>query len=658
VYVDTAPGPSMDRLRSALEFGDREEAAAIAEALRRDYANNVEQLLKLGRVCQKGGLSASARTAFHAAVECADRLAGALHHTYLGAATERYKSADFPEALQVVDQAFSLLAKYADLYELRGQILRAMNDIPGAIQSLEKALQLRPDDPKLAYELCRYLLIQAKYEVPGSVPAQQKFERVEELLTKVLESMRRMPVVDQEQCQRFLVPFVDSLLNQFKFQAAYDWLQSFVPFLGGTDAFLKVLAHTLHHWGRYDEAEQHYREALAVNRGNPVALLELAEILEMQGRHAEAVQLHARLIEATGDTTLNARSYAYALLAQGRVREGWARNMHRVEAAALAKLDGVRAWDGSDLSGRSIFVIAEGGTGDELRDAACYKEISEAAGRCTISCEPRLTALFSRSFPQARFWPVKRTPRVGTIEKMLSKLLDDEARNALKDYDFCVLGPDLFYHLKPSEDRYGVLDSYLVADQALRRHWRERLDGLGSGPKIGITWRTGTKLYRVDKHYTRLLDWGPIFDLPGVHFINLQYDECEQELREAEQEFGIRIHRWRDVNLKDDFDSVAALSRELDLVLAPNTTNLELAGAVGGRAWYLLNKPQAYDHWRLKDRDTGQDRLYPGVRIISADQPGDSVSLIARVARELAFTFDLTPRQPAQRDVVVAGLRQ
>jgi tetratricopeptide (TPR) repeat protein len=646
----------MDRLKRAMESGDQDEAAAIAETLIERYDGDVEQLLTLGRMCLKGGLSASARMAFRAALEPAHRLAGVLHDTYLNAATERYRSGDFPTALQVIDQAFSLLAESADLHELRGQVLRAMNDLPGAIRSLEKALELRPGSSRPTYDLCRYLLMQAKYEVPGSALAQEKFARVEKLLVASLQEMRQADMTDKQQCQRLLVPLVEALLNQFKFQEAFDWLQSFSPALGGTDGHLKLLAYTLHHWGRYDEAEQHYRDALAMNGNNQAALWEWAEILEMRGRFVEAVHLHERLTALTGDTTLSARNHGYTLLAQGRVREGWQRYMQRQEAVALAKFDGVRVWDGSDLSGRSLFVIAEGGTGDELRDAACYKEISELAERCTITCDPRLAPLLSRSFPRARFWPTMRMPRVSTIEKMLSKLLDDEALNALKDYDFCILSPDLFYHLKPSEDRYGLDESFLVPDPALRRHWRERLDGLGSGPKIGITWRSGTKLYRIDKHYTRLIDWGPIFDLPGIHFVNLQYDECEEELSEAEQEFGIRIHRWRDLNLKDDFDSVAALSRELDLVLAPNTTNLELTGAVGGRAWYLLNTPQAYDHWRLKDRDSGQDRLYPGVRIITADRPGDSASLIGRVARELRVTFDVaSPRPRQERPAVAAG---
>jgi hypothetical protein len=106
--------------------------------------------------------------------------------------------------------------------------------------------------------------------------------------------------------------------------------------------------------------------------------------------------------------------------------------------------------------------------------------------------------------------------------------------------------------------------------------------------------------------------------------------------------FGIQIHRWPELDLLNDFESIAALIAALDLVLAPNTTTLEFAGALGVRAWYMVKEYQTLDHFRLKDASTGQDRSYPSVRIFMAPQLGDSSSLIAQVAKELRHTFGLT----------------
>jgi len=174
--------------------------------------------------------------------------------------------------------------------------------------------------------------------------------------------------------------------------------------------------------------------------------------------------------------------------------------------------------------------------------------------------------------------------------------------------------------------------------------WRERLAALGPGAKVGIGWSTIRQSYRTVSYYTKLAEWGPILTIPGTIFVNLQYGDCADELAEAEQRFGIRIHRWPDLDLLNDFDSVAALMAALDLVLAPNTTTLELAGAVGARAWYMVNEYQTLDHFRLLDAGTGQDRCYPSVRIFMAQQPGDSGSLIAQVAAELERTVGAMAR--------------
>ena len=59
--------------------------------------------------------------------------------------------------------------------------------------------------------------------------------------------------------------------------------------------------------------------------------------------------------------------------------------------------------------------------------------------------------------------------------------------------------------------------------------------------------------------YTRLEDWDPIFAVKGATWINLQYDNCENELRDAEQRFGVQIARWGWLDLMNDFEEIAAL---------------------------------------------------------------------------------------------------
>ena len=69
--------------------------------------------------------------------------------------------------------------------------------------------------------------------------------------------------------------------------------------------------------------------------------------------------------------------------------------------------------------------------------------------------------------------------------------------------------------------------------------------------------------------------------LNNAEFINLQYGDCEQELIQAEEKFNISIHRWTDIDLKNDLDDVISIIHNLDLVIAPCTATAWLAAGVG-----------------------------------------------------------------------------
>ena len=103
---------------------------------------------------------------------------------------------------------------------------------------------------------------------------------------------------------------------------------------------------------------------------------------------------------------------------------------------------------------------------------------------------------------------------------------------------------------------------------------------------VGLCWRSGLRGALRDANYAPLTDWAPILTLPSLRLINLQYDECEAELIDAERRFGIVIHR-PPLDLKNDLDGSAALTAALDLVISAGTSVAEMAGALGLPVWRI-----------------------------------------------------------------------
>jgi ADP-heptose:LPS heptosyltransferase len=84
-----------------------------------------------------------------------------------------------------------------------------------------------------------------------------------------------------------------------------------------------------------------------------------------------------------------------------------------------------------------------------------------------------------------------------------------------------------------------------------------------------------------NKHYLPLDELAPLLKLEDCIFVNLQYGDCEEELCRVEQQLGISIVRWADVDLKNDLERVFALISCLDAVVSAATAVFRMAEVFG-----------------------------------------------------------------------------
>ena len=67
----------------------------------------------------------------------------------------------------------------------------------------------------------------------------------------------------------------------------------------------------------------------------------------------------------------------------------------------------------------------------------------------------------------------------------------------------------------------GNLESYLMPDPVRVQYWKERLHSISKGPYIASV-ESSKSAYRL-QHYPPMSEWAPVFKVPDVTFINLQY---------------------------------------------------------------------------------------------------------------------------------------
>ncbi|SMH45426.1 tetratricopeptide repeat protein [Azospirillum agricola] len=398
-------------------------------------------------------------------------------------------------------------------------------------------------------------------------------------------------------------------------------------------AALNNLGSVLKRLGRPDQAEICHRKALDLRPDFAEARHNLGNALQVLGRFKEAEECYEAALAQ--DPNLATATYNLGRLAllHGDLPRGWAGYERRFAAGEVRPHRRIDRpfWGGEGLRGRRLLVWREQGVGDEILFASCYPDLLAASGGpVTIECDARLVPLFTRSFPKA-------TVRAESCTAALAETIEPP------DFDLQVPAGSLPFHLRNSLPSFGPQAPWLVPDPARLALWRERLARLGPGLRVGVAWRSQLVTEERRSAYTSLDQWGAILAVPGIRFVNLQYGECSAELNAAEARFGVRIHRWSDLDLKNDFEGAAALTANLDLVISPAMSAGELAGALGVPVWRFGGR----DWTQL---GSGVRPWFPSMRLFQP-RPGetlqealDAIARALRAAGGIAADAVRTPR--------------
>ena len=372
--------------------------------------------------------------------------------------------------------------------------------------------------------------------------------------------------------------------------------------------------------GRFAEATAHYRKALALRPDSAETLNNLGTMATADERPDDALRHLGRALRVEPESALAAWNFALLALADGDMATGWSGYERRFSARQLqrARRIPLPVWQGEDLAGRRLLVWPEQGLGDEILFASCVEDLKDCGGPVVLECDPRLVRMFARAFP----WATVRAESGDSSGK---------ERITPPDCDLQIPAGSLPARLRPRLDRFPIRTAFLSPEPELAARWRARVGALGPGLKVGISWRSQIVTAQRESAYTRIEDWRPLLDMPGVRAVNLQYGDCTAELASIEHDGRRRLHRWDDLDLKNDLDDVAALIAALDLVILPATAAGELAGALGVPVWRIGGR----DWTQL---GSGVRPWFPTQRLFQP-RPGEKLGdVVARIAALLGRT--------------------
>jgi len=417
---------------------------------------------------------------------------------------------------------------------------------------------------------------------------------------------------------------------------AIETLRAAIYRMPGESILWNALATVLAENGRVEESLVFYREAVRLDPGFARLYHNIGYAYSHLGRLDEALEAYDAALKHAVDEAErreSEHSRSICLMGMGRIAEGFdafeIRNDTRFRAY-VHHMTNAPLWQGEPLEAKRILIVGEQGLGDEFMFANILPDLERAVGetgKLEIAVDPRLIALFQRSFPKAN---------VGAYDDRT--LLDKDGNKSLRFMSFSVdkgdpdfwapMGTPLRFFRRALSD--FPHEAFLVPDAVRVAEYLTRLEKLGPEPRIGICWRSMMLGAKRAKYYSTLDLWGPILKVPGVRFVNLQYGDCAEELARAAEMHGVRIETIGGLDLKNDIDGAAALSAAVDLVISAPTSAAACAASVGTETWFLT----AGRTW--PQLGSNEYPWYRKTRVFSPERFGDWSTLIPEVGEALA----------------------
>ena len=460
-------------------------------------------------------------------------------------------------AVEQFTQAINLKPNFAQAHYNLGVALQEQENFSESIKSYEKACQIKPNYFKA------YLGIGNTLKEQGKVGAAiDSYEQAIKIKPDYAEAYNNMGLALQDMGE--LDAAIDSCEQAIKIKPSY------------AEAYSNM-GLALQDKGELDTAMDSYEQAIKIKPDFAEAYSNMGNALQGKGKLDAAIESYKQALKIKPDFAEAHHNLGFVLLNTGRLKEGldeheWRWKSQRFSAQRRHFTQPL--WDGNaSLKGQRILIWGEQGPGDVVMWSSCLPFVALQAEKCILECQEKLVPLLTRSFPNVEV-------------KVENKSLDTKR----DDFDFHLPIGSLFRHFIPEISKETKPDAFLIPDLSRVNFWKERLNLLGKGPFVGISWKSPFMTPGRLPNYTQISDWAPVLTLPNVTFINLQCSDFGDDLASILDEFGVTVHNFDDLDHYNDLDDVAALSAALDIAVSVSTAVSTIAAGVG--------TPTKMLHWR------------------------------------------------------------
>lgn len=538
-----------------------------------------------------------------------------------------------PEAVASLRQAVQIKPNYAEAHNNLGLALRKMHKLPEAISSLRNAVHLRPNFAEAYNNLGLVLLEQGQFDEGVS-----SFQHAVRCRTGFAEAHNNLGLTFKEQGKledaiahlRQAVQFQPeygeahnnlglALMQQGKWAEAADSLREAVRLMPDSAGARTNLASVLTQQGEPDAAVAQLQQVLRCQPDFIEAHHNLGLALREQGKLQEAITSLKRAVQLGPQNADSHKNLGMMQLLAGDFEQGWPEYDWRLKCRE-ASIPPFRQplWDGAPLQGRTILLCAEQGLGDTLQFIRYAPLVKERGGRVVAACPQALTRILAGCPGIDQLVSLDSLPAFDVYAPLLSLPR--------------ILGTTLA--------TVPAKIPYLVADAGLVQQWQHEFDRQ-PGFKIGIAWQASTQSPTNRSRSIPLIQFAGVARLDGVRLYSLQKGPGAEQLRTLSGQMAVTDLGSKLDETSGAFMETAAVIRNLDLVITPDTAVAHIAGGLGAPVWVAL--PFVPDwRWLLHREDSP---WYPTMRLFRQTERGDWTGPFERIVDEVRKLIAVDNRQ-------------
>lgn len=624
------------RIEKLINSSNFLQARKRVDRLCKKFKNNPEAWFISGVVCTSQNDMQRAIISYKRSIA----LAPGMPITYLNLGIALRIKGQLSESLEALKKSVELQPDLVNAYRELGIVSHSLGHYDDAVKYFTRTVDHAPNDPMAWISLGNI-----HEQNDNNVDAETCYQKALDIDAKSVAACVNLGNV---------------LKVQQKIDEAVSCYKSFLSKDSGCVDVIYNLAQLYQSEGFLSDAESYYRKAIAVDELHSASNNNLGLVLLLQNKFDDAINIFKALIKTNPnnfdfrrnlalvyrecnelsqaeeelnnilksdpDNVVARQERSLVALQKGDFKRGWKDYEWRLKnSASHSDFLPFPKWDGSDICNKSILLFPEQGVGDEIMFSSCVMDLSKLANSVVLLCDARMKPIFERSFPNVNI--VGQTPE-NNLSNSSTNIIEQ-----LPAVDVQLSMASLPMHFRNNIAQFEQSAAgYLLADTLAVEKWKARFAALGSGIKVGISWRGGHVSNTKLKRSISLEQWGEIFKLPNIQFINLQYGECTSELQIVSDLFGINVNEWDDSDPLQDMDDFAAKIKALDLVISIDNSTVHLAGALGVETWLL--QPYSPD-WRWLIDKAGS-YWYSSIRQYRQDGAGKWEDVLHRVAADLS----------------------